>query len=97
MYVKRSEIHTKQPSCEKMVQPLKAWVKKSCEIKSGGQEMAATMLMLINFNVNIINSLAVFAWILLLFKYICFILVSNLVWIEMCLSLILSKKLILHP
>ena len=29
---------------------LKAWVKKSCEVKDGSQEMAAMMLMLINFN-----------------------------------------------
>ena len=33
-----------------MMRPYKAWVKKSCEIKGGGQEMAAMMLMLINFN-----------------------------------------------
>ena len=42
-------IHTKQPSCEKVVRPKKAW-QKSCEIKGGGQEMAAMMLMLNNFN-----------------------------------------------
>ena len=30
--------------------PLNTWVKKSCEIKGGGQEMVAMMLMLINSN-----------------------------------------------
>ena len=37
----------KQPSCEKMVRPLKSLGEKSCEIKGGGQKMAAMMLMLI--------------------------------------------------
>ena len=40
----------KQPSCEKMGAALKSLGEKSCEIKGGGQEMAAMMLMLINFN-----------------------------------------------
>ena len=40
----------KQPSCKKRVRPLKVWVKKSCEIKGGSQEMAAMILMLKNFN-----------------------------------------------
>ena len=41
-------IQQKQPSCEKMVWPQKAWVKKVVKIKGGGNEMVAMMLMLIN-------------------------------------------------
>ena len=40
----RSDIHTKTAKA------LKSLGLISCEIKSGGQEMAAMMLMLINFN-----------------------------------------------
>ena len=45
----------------------KAWVRKSCEIKGGGHEMAAMMLMMINFNnalmkFIIINIIAVISW-----------------------------------
>ena len=47
----------KQPGCEKMLQPSKSWV-KICEIKGGGQEMAAMMLMLINFNSSIIAAIS---------------------------------------
>ena len=39
----------KQLSYLKREWPLKAWV-KSCEVKSGSHEMAAVMLMMINFN-----------------------------------------------
>ena len=34
----------KQPNCMKGVQPLKSLGEKSCEIKGGGHEMAAMML-----------------------------------------------------
>ena len=37
------------PNCIKECSIQKAWVKKSCEIKGGGHEMAAMMLMKINF------------------------------------------------
>ena len=40
----------KQPSCEKNGAALKNLGEKSCEFKGGGQEMAAMMLMLKNFN-----------------------------------------------
>ena len=46
---KRSEIHTKQPSCITSVQPSKSLSEKSCEIKGGGPEMAAMMLMILKF------------------------------------------------
>jgi len=39
----------KQPSCEKVIRPLKSQGEKSGEIKGGSQEMAAMVLMLINF------------------------------------------------
>ena len=52
---------------------------KSCEIKGGGHEMAAMMLMVIHFNnafftqdfegYTLLYSLAVFAWISLLFVF----------------------------
>ena len=47
LYIKSTK---KQPSCKKKSAALKNLGEKSCEIKGGGQEMAAMMLMLINFN-----------------------------------------------
>ena len=38
----------KQPNCIERVQPLKSLSEKSYKIKSGGHEMAAMMLMIIN-------------------------------------------------
>ena len=46
-YTKRSETHTKQPSCIKRVWPSNSLGEKSCEIKGGGHEMAAVMLITI--------------------------------------------------
>ena len=42
---KRSDIHTKQPSCKKGA-ALKSLGEESCEIKGGSQQMAAMMLIL---------------------------------------------------
>ena len=41
--------HTKTAKLEKNGVALKSLSEKSCEIKGGGQEMAAMMLMLIKF------------------------------------------------
>ena len=50
MQLQKEVISThKHPSCKK-AEALKNLGKKSCEIKSGSQEMATKMLMLINFN-----------------------------------------------
>ena len=45
----------KQPSCKKNA-ALKSLSEKSCEIKGGGQEIAAVMLMLKTFNNGDVNA-----------------------------------------
>ena len=47
---KRSEIHSKAAKLQKKSVALKSLGEKSCEIKGGGQEMAAMTLMQKNFN-----------------------------------------------
>ena len=69
----------KQLSCIKRVRPSKTLGKKSCEIKGDSHEMAAMMLILYRFHnffhpgflkaAPFLYSLAVFAWISLLFVF----------------------------